>query len=889
MDTRIMAAVYAKIKNTYENEKERKFLCFPTGFQFRFSTADLPALTNMRLEGEQFDTSINTMYEFSRIVNSPVRGITSSGVETDELLWDPYSEILSTAEIAEISENTSSFNRYNEAVNFLYTFNDDSRAANDTLLTYNKYRDQYFKQWEEYNNVKLAQTKITTEQGALQAARAVKASKEKLDDIEHEWIVVGNKTKVEECLNTITELSKAHPTILWNEMKQGFDEQSDFLTCNTKGLFAPSYIFPSTFMDEKWDTITFDADDLETYFDKAPSALKQLTLGRQQENIKSISLEYRSVRVERPWFNGAVFKSDLWRFPNTMKKEPIAYSDEPSLGRYPAYITALLLYRNLQIVYKSGMQAVESSEGKDTAAVLAYICKRLTDCPSPNPNAKWHNGYADGRLQLCQSHGGKFIARALGRQIGSCYLPLGTEVECMAEPDTANDYVINCWKRNDTDTSCNNYHYRFKIASPKEEVEVVWKKGTKIPPSSYELSPDKKILFKWKGCEAYIDMDTISELLTVTTISAEAFCDNKCLQHIRIGQNVSVIERGAFMDCEALNMVEIPATATSIDRTAFGKRSTMTVPHFTVDGDNPVYVANEGNLMERKHISNTFVLRCMHCGFPIFFTKQPDITVCPYCHKQLDAKKKEEQMVIQPDFHVPLKIREAELKSILKHHFKHKFFVLKDYKQTVFDHAEFSSIYIPQWFFGVITSSEYIGLKGIDQQQTQPSAESQEKAGKEIKYNECSGTHGMMFKDIVIPASKFNVKIDTNVTKIPFRAELYSSSSLFELYGCNHVEGTKALKNQIDTEIKDAIKNEIGGIEPKIKTIKTAYTNVDSSLALYPIWSSLFTYNGKDYRIIVDGYTGKVSMQSPKDKVKIYVTIAIVLATISAIVLCCIL
>ena len=146
MDTRIMAAVYAKIKNTYENEKERKFLCFPTGFQFRFSTADLPALTNMRLEGEQFDTSINTMYEFSRIVNSPVRGITSSGVETDELLWDLYSEILSTAEIAEISENTSSFNRYNEAVNFLYTFNDDSRAANDTLLTYNKYRDQYFKQ-----------------------------------------------------------------------------------------------------------------------------------------------------------------------------------------------------------------------------------------------------------------------------------------------------------------------------------------------------------------------------------------------------------------------------------------------------------------------------------------------------------------------------------------------------------------------------------------------------------------------------------------------------------------------------------------------------------------------------------------------------------------------
>ena len=422
-----------------------------------------------------------------------------------------------------------------------------------------------------------------------------------------------------------------------------------------------------------------------------------------------------------------------------------------------------------------------------------------------------------------------------------------------------------------------------------EEIEVVWKKGTKIPSSSYELSPDKKTLFKWKGSEAYIDMDTISELLTVTTISAEAFCDNKCLQHIRIGQNVSVIERGAFMDCEALDMVEIPATATSIDRTAFEKRSTMTVPHFTVDSDNPVYVANEGNLIERKHTCNTFILRCMHCSFPIFFTKQPNITVCPYCHKQMDTRKTEEQTVIQPDFHVPLKIREAELKSILKRHFKHKFFVLKDYKQIVLDRADFCSIYIPQWFFSTITSSEYIGLKGIEQQQTQPSAESQEKAVKEIKYEECSGAHGKIFKDIVIPASKFNIKIDTNVTKIPFGAELYSSSSLFEVYGCNHVEGTKTLKNQIDTEIKDAIKNEIGGIEPKIKMLKTAYTNVDSSLVLYPIWSSLFTYNNKDYRIIVDGYTGAVSMQSPKDKVKIYVTIAIALAAISAIVLCCIL
>ena len=207
----------------------------------------------------------------------------------------------------------------------------------------------------------------------------------------------------------------------------------------------------------------------------------------------------------------------------------------------------------------------------------------------------------------------------------------------------------------------------------------------------------------------------------------------------------------------------------------------------------------------------------------------------------------------------------------------------------VLDSAEFCSIYIPQWFFSTVTSSEYIGLKGVELQQTQPSAESQGKADKEIKYNECSGTHGMMFKDIVIPASKFNVKIDTNVTKIPFGAELYSSPSLFELYGCNHVEGAKALKNQIDTEIKDAIKNEIGGIEPKVKTIKTAYTNIDSSLVLYPIWNSLFAYNGKDYRIVVDGYTGKVSMQSPKDKVRIYVTIAITLATISAIVLCYIL
>jgi hypothetical protein len=52
---------------------------------------------------------------------------------------------------------------------------------------------------------------------------------------------------------------------------------------------------------------------------------------------------------------------------------------------------------------------------------------------------------------------------------------------------------------------------------------------------------------------------------------------------------------------------------------------------------------------------------------------------------------------------------------------------------------------------------------------------------------------------------------------------------------------------------------------------------------LFPVWISAFSFNGKLYQFVVNGQTGKVSGESPVDKLKVAITVILIIAIIAAI------
>src|SRR5206468_9472502 len=67
-------------------------------------------------------------------------------------------------------------------------------------------------------------------------------------------------------------------------------------------------------------------------------------------DVQSVSFEYRSVALTRPWLPKRLFQSRFWRLGPGGGE--LSDGAQPSASRCPAYITALVFARNVQVTYR---------------------------------------------------------------------------------------------------------------------------------------------------------------------------------------------------------------------------------------------------------------------------------------------------------------------------------------------------------------------------------------------------------------------------------------------------------------------------------------------------------------------------------------------------------
>jgi len=59
------------------------------------------------------------------------------------------------------------------------------------------------------------------------------------------------------------------------------------------------------------------------------------------------------------------------------------------------------------------------------------------------------------------------------------------------------------------------------------------------------------------------------------------------------------------------------------------------------------------------------------------------------------------------------------------------------------------------------------------------------------------------------------------------------------------------------------IRRDIGGDEQRIERAQTAYSAETFKHVLLPVWSAAYKYNGKSYRFVVNGQSGRVQGERP--------------------------
>jgi hypothetical protein len=93
-------------------------------------------------------------------------------------------------------------------------------------------------------------------------------------------------------------------------------------------------------------------------------------------------------------------------------------------------------------------------------------------------------------------------------------------------------------------------------------------------------------------------------------------------------------------------------------------------------------------------------------------------------------------------------------------------------------------------------------------------------------------------------------------------------------------EAFQDARAQMDRVIERDVRFDIGGDRQRVSSIDTEVRDVTFKHILLPVWVAAYRYNGKSYRFVVNGQTGRVQGERPWSAWKI--TVAVVLALLVA-------
>ena len=858
MDAKLRLAISTRLHQIFGTDPEAEnFLSFPREAPYVFSPQELGLM--LRENAADMAQAVSTMSNLSRTMNFPVRGIFYDNHGTDELLWDVYGEVLKTAEVA-ITRNEADEADLKRAKEMLYTTDEFGfQTPSERYQRYLDLRDRRFIAEQARDGIIAAGGE--DKEGLAQAQM-------ELDNIKKE-MAAGNLEKDVLAMETIIErVTTNSPSTVWRDLQQKYNPDIQQQTNLELIEYAPTYIFPADILKQDWDSIELSKEEVDKLVKEAPEDLKKAfpSMGNSECGVK---FEYRSVKLERPWFESKLFKSRNWRFPVKSGLQAISFGNHKTTGRFPAYITALFLVRNLKT--DTGESLLEDGR----VMSMAYVCKWLSKCPDPAPSASWGSDIKTVSLTISVPVGGKVIAKEGDVVVDSGdYMP-GTVLTFHAIPD--NEHVLDHWMVNGNNISAGNGTLVQTIPEEGLDITPIWSVARKT--DGMQIVVNGRTLVSISGGPNDFNMDAYKETSNIETIGENAFSEYTNLHRIQIGSRVSSIGNEAFRGCKDLRYIVIPAATKSIAENAFLRDDNMDATITNVDENNDVYTAIDGQLVEKRRTMRLHTIRCK-CGTSYFYSG-PQPTTCPKCGAALEEKNATDQAIQVPDEVTPFKLVADEAHERINAFLKGKSYSDPTFRQAV-EKADLGlkQVFIPCWEWNI----QATGTFDVEVKKNVTSKDAEGKEVVNVVTEVITETASCPEERVTVPASRI-MKSETLANGDRVKKEFApTDTDLYEMYSCNSLQSLKTARKTIFDRLKSKVFEKIKELNKTVKRSDIEYTRETSILTALPYWLGGITFNDKHYNFVVDGYSGTVKTDSfPKDKKKIWKTVGIVAGIVAVI------
>lgn len=376
MDALAQLALMTKAKLLFETADT--FLSFPALTPISYSPDNLN-FVNATTPGEWA-----AFADFSTWANALPQG-TVFQPSLDTMLWDLYLGILQNAQVATGALTTDQAAQLAAAQAYVSQEGPDGLLEDTPEMTaYRQYQQAYFVAVQDYNNQNVTAT-MSADPAVVAAWKngGQAAATAEVEAAESDWENKGYKAAVEQALQTEKTLGALSPQLKWSQWTAQCNPAIDFPTNPGSGaqfgatLFEPFDVATAA----TWPSFSIAGADIPNLVGQAPAELAGIFGGTTgTSEIVSIAFEYCSVAVSRSWFSSQLFTSRFWKFSDPTLQ--LSDGNDPPAGEWPAYVTAVVLARNIVITSKD---AATTTQPLRTFPVLPVGVLHLTPTPSPKP------------------------------------------------------------------------------------------------------------------------------------------------------------------------------------------------------------------------------------------------------------------------------------------------------------------------------------------------------------------------------------------------------------------------------------------------------------------------------------------------------------------------
>jgi hypothetical protein len=279
-------------------------------------------------------------------------------------------------------------------------------------------------------------------------------------------------------------------------------------------------------------------------------------------------------------------------------------------------------------------------------------------------------------------------------------------------------------------------------------------------------------------------------------------------------------------------------------------------------------------------------VKCQSCHAISVFDPARQSQGCEFCGATQLVPYEEVKEPFSPESLLPMKITSSKARELIKSWYGSRWFAPNKLKRAALTDTV-KGIYIPYWTFDAQANADWEAEAGYyyyeTEEYTDSSGNRQTRRIQRTRWEYARGSIDHFFDDELVPAS-LGVQANHLRAVEPFpTAELtpydpgFLSGWVVERYQIDLVAAAQRSREQMERQVQSMCSSAVPGDTQRNLRVSSAYSGQTFKHILAPLWMLQYRFGAKNFQVVMNGYTGKISGDYPKSWVKITLAVLVVI------------